>query len=47
MTLFQYYENIIIPIYVFYMSNIMRYLLVLIHAYPVKDNYYLNFKVLF
>ena len=29
------------------MSNIMCYLLVLIHAYPVKNNYDLNSKVLF
>ena len=50
MTLFQY-ENIIIPIdvylYVYMYYNIMHYLLVINHAYPVKNNYNLNSKVLF
>ena len=30
-----------------YMFNIMHYLLVLIHAYPVKNYHDLNSKVLF
>ena len=37
MTLFRYNEDIIIPIYIYiYAFNIIHYLFLLMHAYPVK-----------